>query len=416
MRKLLYTFILIIGASLIATGQISAQSPSGIKLRCPSPYGSFYGNIVIESGGDIVYKPCPTKASIFYGIVDFSHASTIIPGAGMVTGSGTTNAVPRWINGPSSVLGDTPFSWNGSNYAWNNTLLTCSFCMSFSPAVGVGVGSFIVGNNVVGGTFLNMSGTVITNSASNLINYRANSHVWNNAAVNATFGMSLTPSAATTGIFIAGNTLNSNFLALNEATGQARLFGASAITIDTGGPVDIGSSGFGTTFVTFTAQTGIEANSRGGIFTAGDTQGNGNNTKISVDDANHQVTLQGTAAGVQADGNAHAVIIGDRLGTANSTLFTVDDLNEAFQFGGTGAPIFINNDCASIVSLDIAGVYDLSANTACWNKAEAVGRGIALVTGAGAVGPFTVSGGIITSSLGAADGGLVIQYLIIASP
>lgn len=143
MRNLLYIIF------IFATFSISliAQNPSSIKQRCPSPFGSTYGNITVQASGNINYTPCPNESNIFYRDVDFTNATITgldLSALGGVTGSGTTNFIPRFTNGASGIIGNTPFSWNGTIYNFNNTALTCTFCLNFTPGI-AGAGSFAVG-------------------------------------------------------------------------------------------------------------------------------------------------------------------------------------------------------------------------------------------------------------------------------
>lgn len=126
MKKLLLLLIF-----LLSVLCIHAQNPSGLQAKCANALT--YTNVQINRLGDIVFTPCGARSSIFNGNVDFSGATV----TGVVSGSGTTNFIPRFT--AASVLGDTPFSWNGTLYAFNNTALNAAFTMDFTPHATLGL-------------------------------------------------------------------------------------------------------------------------------------------------------------------------------------------------------------------------------------------------------------------------------------
>lgn len=141
MKKLL----LVITYSLLLIAACRAQNINQINSRCPSPNRLVYQRILLNSAGNALFDPCPSGSSIFSGIVDFSGATVILPGGGSaVSGTGTTNYIPRWTNGAAGVLGDTPFSWDGTTYRWRNTALTNTFQFEYFPDSTNGL--FSVGN------------------------------------------------------------------------------------------------------------------------------------------------------------------------------------------------------------------------------------------------------------------------------
>jgi len=52
----------------------------------------------------------PTKSLTLADLANF--IGPLIPGAGTVTGTGTTNSLPIWTDGPNGVLGDSPITYN----------------------------------------------------------------------------------------------------------------------------------------------------------------------------------------------------------------------------------------------------------------------------------------------------------------
>lgn len=130
--KLLFFFISFLSCCHLAP----AQSTSGIQARCSGTL--LYSQIQINRSGDIVHTPCIGRASIFNGNVDFSGATI----TGVVTGTGTANYVPRFTS--SSVIGNTPLSWNGTVFNFTDTGLTSEFALNFTP--NNSAGSFNVGD------------------------------------------------------------------------------------------------------------------------------------------------------------------------------------------------------------------------------------------------------------------------------
>lgn len=110
------------------------QQINRIQSRCPSPYQLTKSQVSANANGDILYIPCTGQSSIFSGNVDFSGA--VITGA--VTGSGTVNYIPRWLTSTNN-LANTPLSWNGTTYNFNNTALNSTFPMNLSTVNAAGI-------------------------------------------------------------------------------------------------------------------------------------------------------------------------------------------------------------------------------------------------------------------------------------
>lgn len=101
-------FLAIVYGLIIVSG-IAGQSTNRLTQRCAYPYQQIYSVLQLAASGDITLLPCATRATIFYGNIDFSHAGTII---GLPTGSGTANALTKWT--ATSTLGDSGITDNGS--------------------------------------------------------------------------------------------------------------------------------------------------------------------------------------------------------------------------------------------------------------------------------------------------------------
>lgn len=230
--------IFLLTAFLFITSCVAnAQSITKISQRCPSPNLSEFSSVQNTAVGNILYAPCPSRSSIFSGIVDFSGATVVLPGGGgAVSGSGTTNFIPRWTNGASGVLGNTPFSWNGTLYAFNNTALNATYLMNFTP--GTTTGSFQIGNAAATGT--------------NFIRHDLFTGVANWTAASS---ITLADSTAATS------------LVLNTAGGILSARAVSNINLDSGV----------------------------GVFSAGDLLGDGNGTLFTADDSGQRYTFGSTA-------------------------------------------------------------------------------------------------------------------------
>lgn len=201
-------------ACVIEVCHVNGQSINKISSRCPSP-SLLSDSVFAKADGNIYYAPCSGFSSIFTGIVDFSGASSVIfPGGGAgVSGSGTANFVPRWTS--TNVLANTPFSWNGTTYAWNNTALTGTWLLGFTPS-STTTGTFSVG--LASQTLLSMTGST------KLVDFNTFGSSAINARVDNTLGtFTIQPGDATTGIFeVTG-----------VGGGQINLFGNAGITVRT---------------------------------------------------------------------------------------------------------------------------------------------------------------------------------------
>lgn len=133
-RSVIFVLVLTVLSVLGTCNFAYAQQINRIQSRCPSPYQLTKSQVSTQGNGDIIYVPCTGRSSIFTGNVDFSGA--VITGA--VTGSGTVNFIPRWLTSTNN-LANTPLSWNGTTYNFNNTALTSTFPLNLSPVSGSGI-------------------------------------------------------------------------------------------------------------------------------------------------------------------------------------------------------------------------------------------------------------------------------------
>ena len=135
-ERILTVFFFLLVAVTISYGQANNR----IVSQCIAPNQLVSATTGYSGSGDLFVAPCPTKTTFFSGTVDFSGATVI--GGGGIGGSGTTNFIPRFT--ASTTLGNTPFSWDGTTYVWNNTALTAEFRMLLTPFTGGG--NFSVGD------------------------------------------------------------------------------------------------------------------------------------------------------------------------------------------------------------------------------------------------------------------------------
>lgn len=142
MKKIFFALIFISALAFAAQAQLIDK----ITRVCPSPNGNVFASILVNGNGDITHTPCPSKSTIFTGLVDFSGAT--VSGGGIITGTGTVNFVPRF--GASNILNNTPLSWDNTTYIFNNTSSNATFRTEITPSSTVG--KFFAG--VSGGTQL----------------------------------------------------------------------------------------------------------------------------------------------------------------------------------------------------------------------------------------------------------------------
>lgn len=103
MRKFAYSFFLILAFTVLS---VFAQAPFRIQGKCPPPNQTVYGSITVGSIGDIRHVPCPSRASVFTGNVDFSGATVTFGtlAANRFLGGNGTAALPTFgfTNSPTT--------------------------------------------------------------------------------------------------------------------------------------------------------------------------------------------------------------------------------------------------------------------------------------------------------------------------
>jgi hypothetical protein len=284
-NKVLFSIVF---SAVYAVGFVSAQNIDKISKQCKAPNTSVFGNIFINARGDNVHTPCPARSNIFNGNVDFTNATII--GAGFVTGTGTVNFLPRWT--AATVLGDTPLSWNGSSFVFNNTALNATFTATLRPSSTVGF--FNVGNVAT-----NFNVTQLTNTISNQVDpatgvwqvtdatnfstvFNANANTWN--IINTTTDNRIAFNSVASGGLTLGDCTSTITECFNQSysTGNTSLSATQNMTLTAGASYQVQDSSGSLTLLTLNtagelfdvkAQQGITLDSGAESFRVGDTSG-----------------------------------------------------------------------------------------------------------------------------------------------
>jgi len=344
MKKILLITFLFLSFAIACHSQQINQ----IGTRCPIPNRTTYSFIIAQVSGDIVYTPCPTKSSIFTGIVDFTNATVIGGGGGgVISGSGTANFIPRWTG--ASSLGNTPFSWNGTSYAFNKTVgVTNNFNMTLTPDQTGGAGAFYVGGIV------------------------SRPHILLDDSQNALIG-----GGAAFGAFNPNN-------------------GVSFI-----GDFSGASSNTGITVNATTPQ--ILLDSRGGTTTIGDVASIGNHSKITVTDSFSKIDIQAAGTTTAGDAANMALVLNSTTHVAELANFATGSVDLVMngttgvaQFDGNVETIIGGNNSSirAVISGD-----KLQTNLSTWDLSDVRGAGYGVntfnytrtVTAAGTVGAQTIN-------------------------
>lgn len=258
-KKIIYCWVILF-LSFVA---VYAQNIDKISTRCRSPYQSQYASILATGNGDITYTPCPTRSSIFTGNVDFTGATVI--GIGNVSGTGTANYIPRWI--AANTIGNTPFSWNGTTYLWNNTALNSTYTTTFTPSSTVGIFTVGTSQNYFSHALSNSTFSVNDAVTANNIYLRFNNQT-------KRFTIAEVGSSQTLDFDFGSEIFNVNTNQNITLTG-----GASVVSIASAG-IEITSNNQALNLNSGTNVTGI-----------GDTTGTGNSVNFKVEDGNQFFTF-----------------------------------------------------------------------------------------------------------------------------
>lgn len=365
MKKFRYTLLFAFALILSQYQHILAQSPTQIKLKCQTPFSSIYGSVALKSSGDIYYTPCPTKSSFFFGIVDFTNATVIglptstsplttkgdiwgynttnarIPvgangqvltadstqalgvkwaaaASSGVTGTGTTNFITRWTNGAGGVIGNTPNSWDGTKYVWNNTALNANFRTEFTPSTGAGL--FYVGQFSAPSQFLSI------NESSQLTDF----NVFETSPTSFRLDNNVGEITASIGNGAHGlfdmqdslMTLSGVIVNIETPTGLSEMGDANFSGANTF--VSVNDNARVITFNTVSAGSIINANSQEGTFKAGDTLPDFNGTNFTISDNAATITANANTE-IAFNSKDGIFAAGDVNSVNNGTLFTLND-------------------------------------------------------------------------------------------
>lgn len=133
-HKLKYILVLLF-CFVFFTCACKSQGLNFLKAQCPSPNDQLFSKFILLADGNINAEPCPS------GTFNINGVAVV---AGGLSGNGTANFVPRYLT--ASTFGNTPFSWNNTDYIFNNTALNAQFTLDLLPSVAGGrfrVGDFL---------------------------------------------------------------------------------------------------------------------------------------------------------------------------------------------------------------------------------------------------------------------------------
>lgn len=422
MKKILFAILF----TLLIAASGYAQQVGQITQRCPAPNGNFYAFNRIETIGDITYTPCPSRSSIFTGIVDFSGATIVLPG--FVTGSGTTNFIPRWTNGAGSVIGNTPFSWNGTLYSFQNTALNATFTQTFTPSNST-TGVFRVGDantftlitqsdgsNISSCVTCSLGDTrTIGNGTEMLLTDNNKAFVFNTtgSGMLATFDVNSDDvqmgnvSGPGNGTFVHIDDLGQRII-LNSSPGGDIVFpgqnangflyldGSSILqsALGTNGQLLIGQTGAFPNLTTLTAGTGISVTNGAGSITIASTGASSLNSYLAADFTNATTTLNNTLLSVPLAAST-------KYG-CTAQLFVSDSLaadGVKVDFGG-GSATFTNFIAGSNTAL-ITSVTNSSTST--FSNATVTGANLITITTsieANGAGTFIIRAAQVAHTIG----------------
>lgn len=129
--KRILTTLLVLGIAAVAS---CAQSRTN-RIYRPCPSSVLQARVEVQSDGDIDLVPCVGRSVLINGV---ATSNTLT-----VSGSSRTNFFPYFST--ETNIAKSPFSWNGTQYAWNNTAADATFAFTFQPS-SLNAGTFLVGD------------------------------------------------------------------------------------------------------------------------------------------------------------------------------------------------------------------------------------------------------------------------------
>lgn len=130
-----------------------AQQIDKITRKCPS--SNLYSAVLVDNTGDITHRPCGVRSSIFYGNVNLTNATVNF---------GLTNTRFPIANATGGIT-NSPYSFIGGEYIWQNSTLNAGWRMRFTPSDNASLGGQLTigdnGSGVSTGLFLGSNDTPI---------------------------------------------------------------------------------------------------------------------------------------------------------------------------------------------------------------------------------------------------------------
>lgn len=229
---LFLSFVALVSSAIAIAFVCSVSAQRSYRLTRPCAASTTSGLVEIERDGDINLRPCSGR--------DVNINGTPTVNTITFSGSSRTNFFPYFTT--NTNLTKSPFSWDGTSYAWNNTAVTSDFVMNLNPTTGVG-GSFLVGDSTSGTQdyFSITSGQNDWHSSGNLdigtlggaaigltsggggtisLTSGSNTQIRNSTTAGATF-------AAATGLVTVGDLTGVGSQLTIDDNGGAQLFGAT---------------------------------------------------------------------------------------------------------------------------------------------------------------------------------------------
>jgi hypothetical protein len=295
--KNIKSLLLFITVATIILLSLTFESNAQTFLRQRCPNSSVFQYFILQSDGNQNAVPCAGK--------DFLVNGVAIGGGGNISGNGTANYFPYFT--ALHTIADSPFSWDGTKYVFDNTALNAETTIEFTPSA---AGRFRVGDFTTTPTQyldLNVSGslTTLTGTNHNIISSGVTqilgNTAFNNTALNSEFAVTITPST-TVGVFQAGDCTATitNCIDINQNTNRI--------------------------FITSNANTGLFFND---IIANRVTLGavNGSTALGGIDIIGNSVSITSNAVGagsVTVGNSANAIVASAATDTLTTTLATWD--------------------------------------------------------------------------------------------
>ena len=326
MKKIIISIVFTLAFIFGSYQFVQAQAVNRISQRCAAPNRNVYSLIEAVALGDLTYLPCPSRSSLFYGIVDFTNATIV--GSGFISGSGTINTIPKFtaastvgnsritdagaagdivVNGGAHAvnIGDTSNVGNQSKLLLDDAIgkvyYTSSGCVGMSLDRQTNTGRYELGDisGCIQGNYIRV--TASTKRLDMEVGTGGAAYIGDPAQVGSKVLLTVNDAA---GGSITGN---SGTYTLSDVLNTANFkFAFTPVTGTTGGIINLGNP------------LDATATDRVGIFAH---QG----AKFINIFGDVGVSLIGRTASI-GDGNA----------AGNSTIFTVTDASKTFAFTNTG--------------------------------------------------------------------------------